>query len=778
MATETHSENITWGKIVVDYDSKSPIMEDMRESQKLFEKKFSILQEISSTIVSTDNIDTIANLMLDLAISYTNAEKGSLMLLNERQELCIFASRGIPAKLVKTYSTKLGEGIAGIVAKNRHPVLVEDVDRDDRFSGLKRDHYSTRSFISCPIISKSRLLGVLNINDKADNTTFTEDEFTLIRIVSNQAAIMLENAFLMNQLRSKAVELEEINKKLIETDVAKTEFLTRVSHEFRTPLSSIKGAAFYLQQSDKLGKEEQKEFFEIISNESNKLIHIVENLLDFLRLENESGFAKKSILGLPEIINEVANTKSLRTALTRKNLGFRVDIRGSVSDIVGDRIKILQLFINLIEGLIHYLENGDSITVSVDETESVNVSLSLSRDLPEHELQYMFDSRRMMDLEQPDERLKLYLAMKVAEAHRWRLGAANADGGCVITLNIPKGSRQKVDTVIDASMEMFTEFISELLDVNICSIMLSDDITRELTIKSAIGLSDDVVKRTRIRLGDKVAGWVALEGKPLLIEDIEKDERFGKKSISCYNTRSLLSVPLKVGNNVIGVLNLNNKKSAGAFTTNDLDVASVMGERISRYIEKLRHEGYHEGDFKHFLTSFDSLLSAQKKYHKKGGRMPQLMSGLMETLGAGVEQKKNALYVSMIYDLGLMVIGEGVLKKKKLQPGDARTVKTHPKTTISLLDEFEFSDEVRQGILHHHERFDGTGYPDRLKGVEIPLISRVLSVLDAFFAMTTARPYGETFTDEGALEELQKAAGALYDPKVVDALASALKPRG
>ena len=104
----------------MDYVPKSPIMETMKESQKLFEKKFAILQEISSTIVSTDNIDTISNLMLDLAISYTNAEKGSLMLINEREELCIFASRGIPPQLVKSYSTKLGEGIAGFVAKNRH----------------------------------------------------------------------------------------------------------------------------------------------------------------------------------------------------------------------------------------------------------------------------------------------------------------------------------------------------------------------------------------------------------------------------------------------------------------------------------------------------------------------------------------------------------------------------------------------------------------------------------------------------------------------------------
>lgn len=145
--------------MVVDYVSKISIMDDMRETQKLFEKKFAILQEISSTIVSTDNIDSIANLMLDLAVSYTNAEKGSLMLLNDREELCIFASRCISPQLVKSYSSRLGQGIAGIVASNRVPVLVEDIEKDARFSGLKRDRYSTRSFISCPIISKSRLLG-------------------------------------------------------------------------------------------------------------------------------------------------------------------------------------------------------------------------------------------------------------------------------------------------------------------------------------------------------------------------------------------------------------------------------------------------------------------------------------------------------------------------------------------------------------------------------------------------------------------------------------------
>ncbi|MFN3479112.1 MAG: GAF domain-containing protein, partial [Thermodesulfovibrionales bacterium] len=255
---------------------------------KLLEKKFSILQEITNALVITDNVGAIANLMLDLAINYTNAEKGSFMLVNDRDELYILASRGIDIGMASTYRVKVGEGIAGNVALNRIPVLVEDIDKDSRFKRWKRDRYKTGSFISCPIISRKKLYGVLNINDKKGSAPFSDDEFTLIKIIANQAAIAIENAFLMNKLQLKAVELEELNRKLVESDIAKTEFLTRVSHELRTPLNSIKGSLYYLRQHKDLGRIDLEEFYDIISDEVDKLIYIVENQLDFLRLEDET----------------------------------------------------------------------------------------------------------------------------------------------------------------------------------------------------------------------------------------------------------------------------------------------------------------------------------------------------------------------------------------------------------------------------------------------------------------------------------------------------------
>ncbi len=739
------------------------------EGTQFFEKKFLILQQISRTIAATNNINALSNIILDLAIEYTNTEKGSLMLINERNELYILAARGFDLRFIETYRIKMGEGIAGIVAQNRSSFLVEDIDKDERFKQKKRDRYKTKSFISCPLISRDKLLGVININDKKDGAPFKEDEFDLLKVIADQAAVALENAFLMNQLRTKAVELEDINRKLIETDMNKTEFITRISHELRSPLNSINGAIYYLKQSKNLKEVRRKEFYNIISGETTGLISIVENLLDFLRLENETMITKKSLINLVSLLDEVSKSKGLKTALTKKNLQFKIDIKEGVFSIVGDKIKVVQLFINLIEGLSYHLESSDTIGIAVTENDFIKVDLSVSRKLPEEVLSFFFDSRYIFYSEKSDEKIRLYLAKKIAEAHGWTLDAENTDNTFIVSFTIPKSTREKLDTTVSITMDMFIEFISELLDLNTCSIMLRDDITSELTITSAKGLSDEIVKRTRIKFGDQVAGWVANEGKPVLLEDIESDRRFKRRSIPQYNTKSLLSLPLKIDDRVIGVLNLNNKKTAEPFTKKDLNIALILGERISYFLEKLYSGDYREEDINKILTSFDNLLNAVKIYHKKRSLLPDLVLKIMDNLGAGEEEKRKALYASMIYDLGLMLIDESILKKKTLLPSEIQALKIHPYITIGLLENFEYSEDLKEAILHHHERYDGTGYPEGLKGSEIPLISRVLSVADSYCAMTSNRIYGKSYTKDGALLEIKSGSGSIYDPEVVNA---------
>jgi len=236
------------------------------------DERIALVTDLTEIILGTDNISGIANQVLDIVVRHTGAAKCSLMLLNDRRELSIVASRGIDLEISREYRSRIGQGIAGMVVRNTEPVLVDDITTDTRFRGMGRGNgYRTPSFISCPIRGRKRMIGLLNASDRKDLLPFTEQGFELLQLISHQAAVALENAFLMAQLREKAAELEEMNRKLMEGDLLKTEFLTRISHELRTPLNSIKGSIYYLESADRLTREDQKEFYAIISKETEKL---------------------------------------------------------------------------------------------------------------------------------------------------------------------------------------------------------------------------------------------------------------------------------------------------------------------------------------------------------------------------------------------------------------------------------------------------------------------------------------------------------------------------
>ena len=125
----------------------------------------------------------------------------------------------------------------------------------------------------------------------------------------------------------------------------------------------------------------------------------------------------------------------------------------------------------------------------------------------------------------------------------------------------------------------------DMLDVDNASLMLIDLDTRELRIVDAIGLDAEVAQNIRLRLGEEISGWVAAEGKPLLIEDIERHPLFKKVNQERYINRSLLSVPLKIKDRVIGVLNVNNKRSGGVFNSGDLKLLASLASLAAISIE-------------------------------------------------------------------------------------------------------------------------------------------------------------------------------------------------
>lgn len=748
----------------------------MSQGESLLQKKLSILQEISSTVALTENLSTIANLMIDLATTHCQAEKGSLMLLNSSGELYIMACRGLDPELARTYRTPLGQGIVGKVAQLQQPVLVEDISSDERFKGNHRDRYRTRSFISCPIMIKDQLLGVINLNDRKDGTPLTEDDFTLVKILANQAAIVIRNGQLVNQLKAKSMELEALNDKLVNTDMAKSEFLVKMSHELRSPLNSMKGALYCLKQSEPLPASDRQEFLDILDIETGKMADIVEGQLNYLRLEGERLLLKPSIIDLRELLDNIISSSVLRDSLNRRKIRFNVSFPKNLCHISGDKILINLMFIHLIEGLTAPLKRNSRVELTVSEGDFVEVRLTVSQPLPETLAAQLFNARTFFQPNLTQDALKLILARKTAENHDWSMTAQNTDQGFSVQLLIPREIRRKMDVALTTAMDLYLDFVAEILNLGTCSIMLADEMTGDLTIRSAKGIEESVIQRTRIRIGERIAGWVAQEGKPLLIEDVEQDPRFPQRvGNDYYNSKSLLSLPLKIDERTIGVLNLNNKNNSDSFDQRDLTLISMVGERISHLVETLRQQDYRDEDYKQLATSLENLLNAGRLYQKKNPRLMQLVDRLSSQLGFDETLKNDAVYASMIYDLGLMLASEGVLQTtKRLSSTEVNTIKVHPHTTVDLLSKIEFSERVKKAILHHHENWDGSGYPNGLKGHQIPVISRVLAVADAYFSMLEARPYRPAKNRRQVLDQIRRETGSKFDPTVVAAFETCL----
>jgi diguanylate cyclase (GGDEF)-like protein len=143
---------------------------------------------------------------------------------------------------------------------------------------------------------------------------------------------------------------------------------------------------------------------------------------------------------------------------------------------------------------------------------------------------------------------------------------------------------------------------------------------------------------------------------------------------------------------------------------------------------------------------------------------------LAEELGLGEEETSVIRLASLLHDIGKLAVPDEVLfKPGPLNEDEWTQMKQHPAAALHVLDQIRSIADATPVILHHHEHFDGSGYPDGLAGDDIPLASRILLVTDAFDAMTTDRPYRKAMPVEAATEELRRNSGSQFDPVVVEA---------
>jgi len=176
------------------------------------------------------------------------------------------------------------------------------------------------------------------------------------------------------------------------------------------------------------------------------------------------------------------------------------------------------------------------------------------------------------------------------------------------------------------------------------------------------------------------------------------------------------------------------------------------------------------------LGALSSAIDAKDPYtHGHSQRVAEFAVSAANDMGFNSKFLTMLKIAGQLHDFGKIGIREYILSKQgRLDEEEKAAMEEHPVIGAQILDKFKSFAEIVPGIRHHHEQYDGNGYPDGMVGEEIPMVGRIIAVADAYDAMTTDRPYRVKLDHEDALVELRKYAGSQFDPKVVDAFIAAI----
>ncbi|MBI5408541.1 MAG: response regulator [Nitrospirae bacterium] len=195
-----------------------------------------------------------------------------------------------------------------------------------------------------------------------------------------------------------------------------------------------------------------------------------------------------------------------------------------------------------------------------------------------------------------------------------------------------------------------------------------------------------------------------------------------------------------------------------------LDRASNLEQQINEARSNIMM--CYEGTVKALILTID----AKDHYtYNHSNRVARLSASLAGALGVPRKTIKEIEHAASIHDIGKIGIDENILKKNgKLTLNEYTEIKRHPAIGVRIVQSVPFLEDAIPVILHHHERYDGKGYPEGIKGEQIPLSARIVIIADAVDAMMSARPYRDALTIQNVMRELENNVGTQFDPEIVE----------
>jgi putative nucleotidyltransferase with HDIG domain len=264
--------------------------------------------------------------------------------------------------------------------------------------------------------------------------------------------------------------------------------------------------------------------------------------------------------------------------------------------------------------------------------------------------------------------------------------------------------------------------------------------------------------------------YVAQEQEPILV-NADGYQTYEALPPLPGELRSLLSFPLKTASRMIGVLNLVRLNTREAFSSLDMEIINVLASQASISIENVRLYHNIRDNYLKTIRAFALAVEAKDVYtHGHSENVMKYTVVLAKMLGLPDAELELVKYAGLLHDIGKIGISENILNKTaKLTPQEFDEIKKHPELGARIISDVPFLKSLVPMVLHHHEFYNGNGYPMRISGNAIPFGARILSVADAYEAMTSNRPYRKSLSKEIALGILKEERGKQFDPLIVDA---------
>ncbi|HEX8228537.1 MAG TPA: HD domain-containing phosphohydrolase [Chloroflexia bacterium] len=255
--------------------------------------------------------------------------------------------------------------------------------------------------------------------------------------------------------------------------------------------------------------------------------------------------------------------------------------------------------------------------------------------------------------------------------------------------------------------------------------------------------------------------------------DLPRPERPGERF------QNMVATPVVLLRSLNGIIIASDKLN-GNFDEDDIETLLSVGDQAAVAVENRHLQQALQNSYVATVSMLADAVEAKDPYTHGHcdlvSRYARLISERMD-----LEQQDRAIicYAALLHDVGKIGVSDGVLNKPgPLLPEERELMRAHVRVGHDLLSKVPALSRVADVVLHHHEWYDGSGYPDGLKGDEIPIAARIVCCVDAYCAMITKRSYKEAYSIERAREELTRCAGTQFDPKVVQTFLSILDETG